>query len=202
MRVGRLSAMKETSPVCTLEPHLVNCKVMHAHLTCNGILLQLFFLFFVFCCMLQTRPGKCKTSWCRMVQCYNWLCAQMHRDTPDHTQLGHWVWSVVRQTWTFQPIEVSITIWTLHVKIVELLISNLGGICTAQICARSKQFFNLLVHPKHSDDLNLELLLISWPCRHMLGDQVFILASLLLLLRWSDCLLCMSIISQNRDNRL
>lgn len=150
----------------------------------------------------RTRPVKCGTSRCTMVQCYIWLCSQMHQDTPDHTQLGCWVWSVVQQTWTFQPIEVSITIWTLYVIIVELLIGNLGGIFTAQHCAGSKQFFNLLVHPKHFDDLNLKLLLISWPCRHVLGDQVFIWTSFVLLLTLSDCVLYLTIIRLNQDNHL
>lgn len=148
----------------------------------------------------RTRPVKCSTSRCTVVQCYIWLCSQMHQDTPDHTQRGGWVWSVVQQTWTFQPIEVSFTIWTLYVIVVELLISNLGGIFTAQHCAGSEQFFNLLVHPKHFDDLNLKLALISWPCRHMLGDQVFILTTSVLSLTLSDCVLYLARIRLNRDN--
>lgn len=85
---------------------------------------------------------------------------------------------------------------------LELLISNLGGIFTAQHCAGSEQFFNLLVHPKYFDDLNLKLSLISWPCRHMLGDQVFILTSFVLLLTLSDCVLYLTVIRLNWDNHL
>lgn len=40
------------------------------------------------------------------------LCSQMQQSTPDHTQPCCWVWSVVQQTWTFQPVEVSARILT------------------------------------------------------------------------------------------
>lgn len=63
------------------------------------------------CCMLRPHPVKCRTSQCTTVQ-LSWLSSQVQQTTPDHTQPFRWVWSVMEQTWTFQPIEVSATILT------------------------------------------------------------------------------------------
>lgn len=61
---------------------------------------------------LATHPVKCRTSQCTIVQrrvtCL--LCSHVQQATPDHTQPCCWLWSVVQQTWTFQPIEVSATV--------------------------------------------------------------------------------------------
>lgn len=106
----------------------------HMH---TQVLIYCLSLFFCFFCLTRTpiyTHPKCDGIYClphapatapcgvedwTMHNCvalgHSWLCSQMQRSTPDHTQRRSWVWSAVWQTWTFQPVEVSAIILTPYV---------------------------------------------------------------------------------------
>lgn len=109
----------ETSLFCSLELHPLNCKRSHAN-SFKETTHRLNILHLMpssGCCMLRPHPVKCRTSQCTTVQRYITVgcvhkCNRLHLTTPN---CGCWVWSVVQQTWTFQPVEVSATILTPYV---------------------------------------------------------------------------------------
>lgn len=82
---------------------------VYTHPKCDGI----------YCLLHAPATAPCGVEDLTMHNCvaldHSWLCSQMQRSTPDHTQLRRWVWSAVRQTWTFQPVEVSAIILTPYI---------------------------------------------------------------------------------------
>lgn len=113
---GRLFSHGDTSLFCSLELHPLNCKRTHAN-SVKETTHRLNILHVMpssGCCMLRPHPVKSRTSQCTSVQRYVTVgrvhkCNRPHLTTPN---CRCWVWSVVQQTWTFQPIEVSATILT------------------------------------------------------------------------------------------